>query len=560
MKFIQETSRSQKSIFGYAVDDFISKDHFARMVNELFDMIDMSSIEDKYSELGRPGYYPKSMLKAWFYAYANGIRSSRKLAKLLEENVSYMYLTNLKRPRYRALCYFRKDNKDVIVKLFAEVVHILYKLGFISYNKVFIDGTLMKANASKRRSRKKDKVEKEIKDLEGRIKQELKRYFCEVDEQDEREDEIYGDRRGDELPPELASEMEKGTLRELVEKAKSEIEQEKAKILDKSMEKLEENRKVLKEMEEKGVDEINLTDEDTKLMKHNRGDKAKPAYNGQLASENQFITGCFVSQDKSDDHLLIPAIEKVEEIKGESLENGTPVTSDAGYYNHDNLIGLSKKNLNGFIPEKARNEGKPFSKCKFRYIKEEDIFLCPAGEKLYFSREREDKRRGKTYRIYYKRDCRGCKYFRECASKKGREIWEDGTLGLVEATRKRVESEYGKLLMEKRKIEVEPVFGNIKYNMGYRHFLLRGNRGAEIEWTMMCTAHNLKKLWIVLLQMADSLKISMEALIKVLIDRSNEIIPINLLLKTLSVNIRNFKEQFYRLLAKFVFCWSRYFA
>lgn len=482
MKFIQETPRSQRSIFGYAIDDFVSKEHFARMVNELFDTIDLSSIEDRYSELGRPAYYPKSMLKAWFYAYANGIRSSRKLAKLLEENVAYMYLTNLRRPRYRILCYFRKENEEAMAKIFARVVHVLYELGFISYDKSFVDGTLMKANASKRRTRKKGKVKEEIAELEEKVKQKLKEYFHEVEEQDRREDKIYGDKRGDELPPELASEIEKGNLKKLVEKAKLKIEQEKADAIDKKMKRIEEDYELLKEMKEEGVDEINFSDEDARLMKHGQG-KAEPAYNSLVATENQFVTGCLISQDKSDDYSLLPVIEEVEEVKGGALKPGTPVVTDAGFYNHKNLIGLDEKSLEGYIPKKIKTEKKPFSKDKFKYLKEEDVFLCPAGEKLCFSRYVTDKRRGTVYRIYRRGDCKGCKYFGECfkGRSKSRAIWEDGTIELVEATRERVKSERGKFMMERRKTEVEPVFGNLKHNMGYRYFLLRGKKGAKIE-------------------------------------------------------------------------------
>ena len=555
MRFKQETHRSQKTIFGYSVDDFVSKDHFARLINKLFDMIDTSSIEDKYSELGRPAYSPKSLLKLWFYAYANGIRSSRKLAKLLEENIAYMYLTNLERPRYRILCYFRRENEEAVAKIFAEIVHLLYKMGVISYNKSFVDGTLMKANASKRKSKQKKKIKEDIAKLEEKVKQELREYFSAVEKQDAKEDKIYGDKRGDELPPDVASKIENGKLEKLVEEAKRKIEQDKADALDRKMKKIENNYKILDEMAKREVNEINLTDDDAKLMKRGR-DKAKLAYNGLVATENQFITGCLTSQDKSDDHSLLPVIEEVEEVKGGSLKPETSVVADAGFYNHNNLIGLDEKSLEGYIPEKIKNETKPFSKDKFKYLKEEDLFLCPAGEKLCFSRYVTDKRRGKGYRIYRRGDCRGCKYFGECfkGRSESREIWEDGTIELVGATRERVKSERGKSLMEKRKTEVEPVFGNIKHNMGYRYFLLRGKNGAKIEWTMMCAAHNLRKLWVMLLQRAEELEMSMKALIENLIDsRTREIIPINLLLKTLSINIQNFKEQFCQFLSKLVF-------
>ncbi|MFQ6052544.1 MAG: IS1182 family transposase [Candidatus Hydrothermarchaeota archaeon] len=519
MKFKTNNLRNQRTIFGYAVNDFIDDNHLARMVDAIFDAIDVSYIEIKYSEHGRPAYHPRTMLKIWFYAYMNKVRSSRELARLLEENVAYFFLSNLERPRFRILCYFRKNFAEEMEKIFAEVVAVLHKMGLVNYEKIFIDGTIMQANASKRRTKTKNKLKDEIKKLEEKVQEHLASYFQEVEAQDEADDRVYGERRGDELPSHIAEEIKKGNLKKLVNNTLEKLPREEAEELKRDVVELEKRYKAMEEMEQQGEKETNLTDKDARLMKR-PGKETKAGYNTQIATENQFIIGNNVSQDKDDSHQLRPTLEKVEETRGKSLKEGANVTTDARYYNHDNLEYLDDKKLRGVIPDlqKKKNDKNKFSKDKFTYIEEEDVFVCPEGKKLHFERTGRDSRSGREVKIYRTKECKRCKYWGKCTTdKRGRSVKEDGTLLIVQEMKERVESEEGKERLSERKTDVEPVIGNIKQNMGHRGFSLRGIAAVRGEWTMICIAHNLKKLWLFLQELARQFRIGISNILMLLL-------------------------------------------
>lgn len=210
--------------------------------------MDTKKIEDKYSHLGQNTYHPKIQLKLLFYGYATGNRSGRKIAQMCESDTAYIYLAQMYRPDFRTINDFRKDNLDKLKEYFVEIVRMCKGLGMVKVGEISIDGTKIKANAAKRRTKDKSSYERWLEGIEEEIKEMLK----EAGEIEEEEDRLYGkDKRGDELPEEIRRK-------------------------DKLRKKIKEVMKTLNTEREKR----NLTDPDARFMKDGGG-RIEINYNGQ---------------------------------------------------------------------------------------------------------------------------------------------------------------------------------------------------------------------------------------------------------------------------------------
>jgi len=192
-----------------AIEDFIPESHFARVVSGIVDGLDTSTIEDKYSHLGQNTYHPKLLLKIFFYGYATGTRSGRKLATACETDCAFMYLAQMYRPDFRTINDFRKNNIIEIEGFFLDVIKICADLGLAKAGSISIDGSKIRANASAKRTKDKQSYKLWLERIEAEIAKMLK----EAGEIDKREDKEYGDKRGDELPKEI---REKAALKKKI--------------------------------------------------------------------------------------------------------------------------------------------------------------------------------------------------------------------------------------------------------------------------------------------------------------------------------------------------------
>jgi len=512
--------------------DMIPKDHVCNLVVRTINDVNVGDIEEKYiGTAGNPAYSRKMLLRLEVMAAIDGVYSSRGVAKLARENVIYMYLTGNEKPDFRTICLFRKDNKDLIERTFKKVDGLAHKLGILDLGHLSTDGTKIKANASNNNVLSKEDIDwiKEIIEKGIRI--------------DEEEDKLYGNRRGDELPPGLdtpeklkkkVGEIEKAMAEEdadsenetkaklekaekEIEKKIEEIEQSKGKKLkrvakkvikghalgdkkqkNKIMEKVE---KAEDEIEKSGQDAVSLTDPEARFMK-NKKKRNELSYNPQITVDHDsgVIVANDVTQDCIDYDQLQPQIEKTEENVGKLLE-GTKVSGDNGYSKGSNLQYLEKKKLDGYIPDqklasemKGKKKDRPYAKDKFEYDEENDQFICPQGETL--TKKGEYEYNGKPQHAYYGANCGKCPAISECAGKKKmRTITSDN----YEAERRRMaakmQSEEGKKEYKKRGEAVEWPFGNIKQNLGMREFLTRGIDGVKTEFNLVCIAHNLTVMW-----------------------------------------------------------------
>lgn len=497
---VREDKLGQSWLFPPCISDFIPEDHICNLVVAVVSCIDVSEIEEKYRDQpGNPAYPRRMLLRLLVQAAIDGVWSSRKIDKLAHENVIYLYLSGNEKPDFRTLCNFRRDNKELIEAVFKETVTVARDLRILKLGHLATDGTKIKANASNDHTLSEDELK------------EIRRIIERGIEIDAEEDKLYGDKRGDELPPELdTQEKLRKKIKELEESRGGKLKRAAKKIIEQHALGDEQKRARVKdkleraeyELKESGQNVVSLTDPEARFMK-NKKERIELSYNPQITADHDsgIIVANDVTQECTDHHQLQPQVEKTEETVGE-LPDDTKLSFDNGYSSGANLRYLEEKGLDGYIPDSKQaqeHKGKnpkdwPFSKDKFDYDEDKDLFLCPNGEIL--SRKGEYEYNGKSVYTYYGANCAECPFRSECAGEgKKRTITSDG----YEAERRRMtakmRSEAGKAEYKKRSETVEWIFGNIKQNMKFREFLTRGIEKVRVEHNLACTAHNLKVIW-----------------------------------------------------------------
>ena len=455
----------QLMLFPNSISEYVPKSHLARIVDKVVEYLDTTNLENKYSDLGQNTYHPKILIKLLFYGYALGERSGRMISRRTETDTAYIYLAQMYKPDFRTINDFRKNNIEEISSYFIGIVRLCKELGLIKIGQINIDGTKIKANAANRLSKNKDDYEQWL----NRIDQKIKNVLSEADQTDAEEDALYGDKRADELPDDINTE----------EKLKNKLKQ------------------VLKRFENT-EDKINLTDPDAKFMKGGNG-KISANYNCQTAvTENQLIAAAEVTTKANDRASLEPMVKAAEETLAEPLKE---VAADSGYSSYENYEYLSKNNKTGYIPDQnlakvQRQEYDKYHQENFKYDSAQDVYLCPEAKKLtpYKIRRKNAPYRRWRQVIYKASDCPGCPSKAHCTTQPQRTIARDDRRLLLDQMRQRLLSIEGREKYKKRLCTVEPVFGNIKHNLGFRYFLLRTLKKVKGEFKLMCIGHNLKKM------------------------------------------------------------------
>ncbi len=448
--------QKQQFLLPLNLEEFVSENHISRVLNDLIDVVDISAIESTYSENGCPAYHPRLLLKILLYGYLINIRSSRKIEGMTQTDTAFMYLAAMQKPDFHTICRFRSTHLDAIKEIFSQIVMLCKGMGLIG-SSISIDGTKVKASASPRQSKSSDAIKKEIDKI-----------LRESIETDEREDEIYGDSTPYRIPEEL---VDKKYRLEKIKAAKKKMDEEKLK-------------------------KVNITDPDAKIMKHKDG-SLKPSYNCQVAvdEKEQIIVAADLVDEENDLHQIEPMIENVKETLG---YKPTIVLADAGYFSYDNVQFSLDEEIDAYIPDnfyevEKRGKTKKFRKLLFTYDEKKDCYYCPAAFEIPFTRiqKRENE---PDLRYYVCKYCSLCVLKNACTDSKNRTITRDPREHLMENMRAKLNTEEGTEQYKKRMCTVEPVFGQMKQDRGFREFLLRGKRKTKIEFLMMCTVHNIKKI------------------------------------------------------------------
>jgi len=315
--------------------DWLPEDHLAYFVSDVVEQLDLRAIESVYEEeeRGQPPYHPRMMSKILIYGYCVGVFSSRRMQKKLTEDVGFRVLAAGNEPDFRTISDFRKLHLGALQGLFDQVLQIALQAGAMKLGRVVLDGSKVKANASKHKAMSYGRMQEE----EKRLQEEVKRLLEQAEAADEEEDARYGrDRRGDELPAELARRETRWKRIQEAKRALEERAREQAKSKDEPEEKAQPKAKM----------QYNFTDPESRILPG--ADGFVQAYNAQIAVEPDFqlIVGQRVTQAANDKQQLQPTLEVVRQQAGQTPQ---AVMTDSGYCSEANLQYLEKNKIAGFI-------------------------------------------------------------------------------------------------------------------------------------------------------------------------------------------------------------------
>ena len=469
---------NQHLLFPSNVFTLLPDDHECHVYKVLFEQIDTSALEKKYSHRGQNAYHPRLIVAILIYAYSRGVYSSREIEKRCNEDLSFMLIAEKNCPNFRVLSDFRKNNVDFFHDCFKQTVKLAMELKLASLGHISLDGSKFKANSSKHKAMSY----KRLKEQEKKLTTEIDELIAKARRCDEEENQAYQEKTGYEIPADL--KHKEGRL-EKIKQAKAALEQR------------EEALNPGKEIADKK--QISFADTEARIM-GKKGD-FDYRYNGQISvdADNQIIIGQHISQQANDKQEVKPALESIEEAAGKLPER---MSLDNGYMAGDNLEALEQSPVEAYIAtnkgEKSHKEAlgesdRKLVKADFEYSENEDHFSCPGGQKLIVIRE--TKEGTKTYQGRSEQ-CQACPYnARCCQSTKGeaRTISSDDKEPLRQKMNARMEAQEAKEIYKERKVIVEPVFGQIK-NRGFRGFSLRGLEKVAGEFSLVCATHNMKKI------------------------------------------------------------------
>lgn len=432
--------------------EWIPEGDLAHFVGDLVeDVLDLSGVYRSYeSERGYPPYDPRLMLKLLVYGYANGICSSRKLERATHRDVAIRMLCAGQHPDYRSIARFRARHLEALSELFVEALRLCAKAGLVSLGQLALDGTKLRANASRHKAMSYERMSKKESELEAEIaalRERARALLAEAEQIDAAEDELYGaDRRGDELPAELARrESRLARLREAKQALEAEAkEREQARRAEMRSEGREprdppSGRDPFKP---KPAEQRNFTDPDSKIMKASDG-AFHQSYNGQalVDADCQVIVAAGLSNHAPDARELEPALDQLAanlEAIGAELAQGAVLTADAGYFSEDNVAAAARRGLDPHIATGRQKHSDPPP-------------IAPRGPIPKDATPRQ-------------------RMARKLTTKKGRAVYA------------------------RRKTIVEPVFGQMQTVQDAKRLLLRGEDAARAQWRFHCAVHNLLKL------------------------------------------------------------------
>ena len=422
--------------------DWLPDDHLVYFLLDVTAQIDVSPIVDAYDsdKGGQPPFHPRMMLVLLLYSYSQGVFSSRKIMKRCVTDAAYRIIVGEDIPNFRRIAEFRARHLEHLQALFLEVLVLCREAGLLKVGRLSLDGTKVKANASRNKAMSYDRMEPEIEKLQAEIEALMEK----AEGADTDEDDQFGDLAGDEIPEELKRrESRLAKIREAKEALEEGAKKKAQDHVDRMEAEGRNHRTNPDEAVPKPKDQRNFTDPESKIMKtSNKGfDQCGNAQ--AVANEQQIIVAADVTDQANDVRQTIPMVDQtVENLDAAGVdENIKAFTADAGYFSEENMdaVDSNARIDDAFIATGRQKHNDPIPECpKGRPPKD-----LTAKEKMA--------RRNRT--------------------KKGR-------------------AEYAR-----RKVIIEPVFGQIKEALGFRNFLLRGLKKMQGEWNLICLTHNLLKLF-----------------------------------------------------------------
>lgn len=457
----------------------------SRFVVEIVSQLDLSPLYDSYSSQGGDAYDPVILLATWFYAYSEGETSSRRIEACCRYDIRFIYVSANVGPDHCALSRFRCRHAELMPEYFAQIVAYIVERGEelgSDFKEINIDGANILAFCSKRHSKTSKELELKTDKLKKRVAEYLSR--CEAEDIS-------------------AEELE--ALREEKARLEAEIEQ-----LSSCREQLAERKENLKPEHREGH-QINTVEPEARLMPKSNA----PAYNGVIGVDNNhLILGNHLSDEPNEQQEFATIHQKVEANLDDDPDRKSNL--DAGFHSQDQLAYANEHNIDVVIAdpnpqhrsiaeqpaamETLEQSERKLQRADFSYNKAEDYYQCPAGQKLEPVSTLRNGNNSKT--IYQAKNCQGCPLFDRCLSKsqqqskqKVKKIYRDQREPLAEAMARKLQTEEAKQRLKTRMSTVEPVIGNLKQNLGFRKFRLKGLKLATGEFNLMCIAHNLNTIF-----------------------------------------------------------------
>ncbi len=496
-------NRNDGSLFPVYLSDMVPAAHPARVIDAVVENLDIRELERTYKGGGTSSYAPRALLKVIIYAYLSNIYSGRQIAQAWRESIIYMWLGGTLIPDFRTINNFRsKRLVGTFEDLFTQVVKLLVDEGLVTLDVQYIDGTKIESAANKYTFVWKRSTETNKAKLEKNVRAVL--------EQAERALEMERKESETEQPL-TAKEMEQRTER-ILEKMKEkegamdkDLRKAVAKVAKESVGKMLEYERKLDILGERNS--YSKTDPDATFMRMkedamNNG-QTKPGYNVQISTENQYITNYGIYWRPNDQGTLIPFMTSFSDRYGVQSEK---VVADAGYGSEQNYAWLEDNRIEAFVKynmfhaeDKRKYRDDPFLVQNLHYNEEEDYYVCPMGQHMEHIgdvKSKSDLGYVSTISRYRAHNCTGCPL--RCMCYKGK-----GDCRIIEVNHKndeykakakeRLTSEEGLYHRSMRPIEPEAVFGDIKFDHGFKRFRLRGDAKVSVEFGLVALAHNLRK-------------------------------------------------------------------
>jgi transposase len=462
-RFVEGMDRSQSTLFPECLEDWIAEDNPVRVIDVFVDELDLAGLgfDGVAPEVtGGPSYHPSVLLKLYIYGYLNWVQSSRRLERETLRNVEVMWLLGRLAPDHKTVADFRKDNGRAIRQVCARFVELCRTMGLLTEASVAIDGSKFKAVNNRDKNFTRAKMERRM----AQIEESVARYLQQLDTADQQEPS--------------------GAL-----KAKTERLKEKIEKLKQEMQRLVGLQAVMLATPDQ---QISLTDPDARSMATSGRGSGVVGYNVQVAVETKhhLIIAHEVVNEGSDRAQLSPMAMVAKATLGvEKLD----AVADRGYFSSEEILECENVGIMVTLPKPMTSNSKAegrFGKQDFRYVAEQDIYICPAGERLAYSCTTEDK--GMVLRRYATKACHNCAIKNACTTAKQRLIsrWEHEHV--VEAVQRRLDEHPEKMRL--RRETVEHPFGTMKARMGATHFLMKTLPRVASEMALHVLAYNLTRV------------------------------------------------------------------
>jgi len=462
-RFVEGFDRSQGTLFPDRLEDWIDDDNLVRVVDVFVDELDLGGLGFERvapKATGRPSYHPSVLLKLYIYGYLNRVQSRRRLEREAGRNVEVMWLCQRLVPDHKTIADFRKDNGRAIRKVCVQFVTLCRQLGLLAEASVAIDGAKFKAVNTRDRHFTKGKVKRRREQIEESVS----RYLHQLDSADRQE-------------PSLARTTKTDRLWDKIVMLRQEVQR---------LAQLEARMLATPEQQ------VSLTDPDARSMATSGRGSGMVGYNVQSAvdTKHHLIVAHEVTNIGTDKAQLSHMAKRTKAALGvDELE----VVADRGYYSGDEILDCQEAGITVFLPKPQTSNNRlkgMFVKADFRYVKADDAYICPAGERLGYHFTNEERR--KTLHHYWINACQHCAIKSQCTTSKERRItrWEHEDV--LDEVERRLDEHPEKMRL--RRETVEHPFGTIKCWMGYTHFQMKRLKNVGTEMALHVLAYNLKRV------------------------------------------------------------------